>query len=823
MASRSLLGGVRVSSSCRWLLPKSAKRLAGRTVLLSRFLGEDRLRNISNAGVSSSSAAANRGYGGGPKGLRPVVVAQRREDGRFVDGAAVGSSNDVSRLSRRSFHLSSTRDSSSAERSAERTAVAQADFTVAAEEERQSVLGKSRVPGKTTKNSLFPYADEDDEYSEEDYSDDEDGEVVRVGGDSSEDDDELAISRLGIAAEIVDALVKREITHLFPIQRAVLTPAMEGRDLIGRAKTGTGKTLAFGIPIIDRIITENQGNRFARRSGRSPRALILAPTRELAKQVEREFMESAPSLSTICVYGGVSITAQQRQLQKGVDIAVGTPGRVIDLIDRQSLNLDEIQFLVLDEADQMLAVGFEEDVEKILETVPDERQSFLFSATMPAWVKKLSKKYLNNPLTIDLVGESDEKLAEKIKLMAVQIPASAKRSVLNDLIAVYAKGEKSIIFTQTKRDADEVSLSMSRTIGCEALHGDITQAQREKTLAAFREGRFSVLVATDVAARGLDIPNVDLIVHYEIPNDPETFVHRSGRTGRAGKAGTAILMFSSNQARTMKQIERDVGCRFEMVPPPSVEEVLMASSDQAKEVIKKVHPQLVETFLPTAEKLLDESGPRALAAAIAYMSGFSQPPTSRSLITYEEGITTLRIIRTNKARGSRLTSARAVMGTLADIYKSAADQVGKIKILDDPNVEGAVFDLPEDIAKELLQKPRDEGDIIDIPKSLPRIEEEDYRGRSDSYGRFSGGGGRSSRGGYGRGDRDDRRSSSRSGGRFEDRSRGGGYDDDWRGGGSSFRDSRGSDRGSRGGSFSGACYICNQPGHRASDCPKGRR
>jgi ATP-dependent RNA helicase DDX21 len=245
--------------------------------------------------------------------------------------------------------------------------------------------------------------------------------------------------------------------------------------------------------------------------GRTPRALVLAPTRELAKQVEREFMESAPMLSTICVYGGVSISTQQRQLQRGVDIAVGTPGRIIDLIDRGSLNLQDVRFLVLDEADQMLAVGFEEDVERILEQLPKKRQGMLFSATMPAWVKNLSRKYLRDPLTIDLVGDNDAKLAEGIRILAIPIPAAAKRAILTDLITVYGKGGKAIVFTQTKRDADDVALGMGRILGCEALHGDISQAQREKTLDAFREGKITVLVATDVAARGLDVPNVDLV------------------------------------------------------------------------------------------------------------------------------------------------------------------------------------------------------------------------------------------------------------------------------------------------------------------------
>ncbi|CAI0381997.1 unnamed protein product, partial [Linum tenue] len=289
--------------------------------------------------------------------------------------------------------------------------------------------------------------------------------------------------------------------------RAVLVPALEGRDIIARAKTGTGKTLAFGIPII-KLLTEDTE---LRGTGRLPRLLVLAPTRELAKQVEKEIKESAPYLSTVCVYGGVSYVTQQSALTRGVDVVVGTPGRIIDLIKGNSLKLGEVQYLVLDEADQMLSFGFEEDVELILENLPAKRQSMLFSATMPIWVKKLARKYLDDPLQIDLVGEQEEKLAEGIKLYAITTTSTSKRSMLSDLVTVYAKGGKTIVFTQTKRDADEVSISLSNSIASEALHGDISQHQRERTLNGFRQGKFTVLVATDVASRGLDIPNVDLV------------------------------------------------------------------------------------------------------------------------------------------------------------------------------------------------------------------------------------------------------------------------------------------------------------------------
>eukprot|EP00262_Sarcandra_glabra_P000651 TRINITY_DN1078_c0_g2_i1.p1 TRINITY_DN1078_c0_g2~~TRINITY_DN1078_c0_g2_i1.p1 ORF type:complete len:665 (-),score=142.95 TRINITY_DN1078_c0_g2_i1:198-2192(-) len=402
------------------------------------------------------------------------------------------------------------------------------------------------------------------EFAVDDFSDEEKLAGKKVGGDCVEG---LAISKLGISEEIVSALAKKGITKLFPIQRAVLEPAMKGRDMIGRARTGTGKTLAFGIPIMDKIIQFNAKHG----RGRYPLALVLAPTRELARQVEKEFKESAPILDTMCVYGGVPISSQMRTLDYGVDVVVGTPGRIIDLLKRGALNLSEVQFVVLDEADQMLAVGFDEDVEIILDKLPQKRQSMMFSATMPSWIRKLSQKYLKDPLIIDLVGDSDQKLAEGITLYSIQSDMYGKPSILGPLITEHAKGGKCIIFTQTKRDADRLACFMERSFKCECLHGDISQNQRERTLSGFRDGRFNILVATDVAARGLDIPNVDLVIHYELPSTSEIFVHRSGRTGRAGKKGNAILIHTDGQNRAVRVIEQDVGCKFKVLPRIAVE------------------------------------------------------------------------------------------------------------------------------------------------------------------------------------------------------------------------------------------------------------
>ncbi|XP_017419020.1 DEAD-box ATP-dependent RNA helicase 3, chloroplastic isoform X2 [Vigna angularis] len=656
--------------------------------------------------------------------------------------------------------------------------------------------------------------------------------------------DELDISKLDLPSRLVDSLKSRGITHLFPIQRAVLVPALQGRDIIARAKTGTGKTLAFGIPVI-KGITEDEDEP-SLRSGRLPRVLVLAPTRELAKQVEKEIKESAPYLNTVCVYGGVSYVTQQSALSRGVDVVVGTPGRIIDLINGKSLKLNEVQYLVLDEADQMLAVGFEEDVEVILENLPSQRQSMLFSATMPAWVKKLARKYLNNPLTIDLVGDEEEKLAEGIKLYAISATATSKRTILSDLVTVYAKGGKTIVFTQTKKDADEVSLALTNSITSEALHGDISQHQRERTLNGFRQGKFTVLVATDVAARGLDIPNVDLIIHYELPNDPETFVHRSGRTGRAGKQGTAILLYTSSQRRTVRSLERDVGCKFEFVSPPAMEEVLGSSAEQVVATLGGVHPESIQFFTPTAQKLIEEQGTTALAAALAQLSGFSRPPSSRSLITHEQGWTTLQLIRDSE--NSRYFSARSVTGFLSDVFSSAADEVGKIHIIADERVQGAVFDLPEEIAKELLTKDIPPGNTISKITKLPSLQDDgppsDFYGKfadrergnrrgSTSRGGFTSRGGsfasrdrrgfKTSRGWDGEDSDDDDfsdRSSRRGGRNFKTGgnswSRAGGKSggDDWLIGGRRSSRPSSSDR------FGGACFNCGESGHRASDCPK---
>ena len=608
--------------------------------------------------------------------------------------------------------------------------------------------------------------------------------------------DHLAVTDCGLSDASVAALQARGIHSLFPIQKFVLEPAKAGRDLIGRARTGSGKTLAFSLPIIEALFAAGRGAGAppgTRPGPRSPAALILAPTRELAKQVERELAEASPSLDALCCYGGVDIGGHIRALRRGVDVVVGTPGRVIDLLERGSLDVSSITHVVLDEADAMLNVGFEEDVENILERCPAERQTLLFSATMPTWVKKLTRKHLNNPALVDLVGDKEAgKLAETIRALAVQVTPESRRSVLVDLLTVYAAGGKGIVFTQTKREADEVAAALALTVPCEALHGDIAQSGREAVLKHFRDGKFTALVATDVASRGLDIPDVDLVIHYDLPSDAESFLHRSGRTGRAGKSGTAIAMFTARESSSFRRMLRDVKVtNVELVSPPGPKEVMAASARQVLRRLDRVDADVAKFFEPAADAVL-ESGANArdaLAAALAAMSGLLEVPQERSLLSLEVGRATLRVL----SRPGRVTTPGHVITIVRNLLGAdAAGDVGRIRMLveEESGECGAAFDVPHARADELLAcvtELETRGFKLDKPTTLPLADMTDEYGggggggRGGGYGRGRGGGyGRGRGGGYGRG----------GGGRG-----GGSYG---RGGGGGYQ-SRGGDRGGRGG------------------------
>ncbi|KAK9807696.1 hypothetical protein WJX72_006359 [[Myrmecia] bisecta] len=638
---------------------------------------------------------------------------------------------------------------------------------------------------------------------------DDESEVLTV--DATQTDETLQLANCGLSDVTVKALEARGITALFPIQKAVFEPARAGRDLIGRARTGSGKTLAFSLPVIENLYKENDALGSSRpRRGRAPRCIVLAPTRELAKQVEREFQASGPGLTVGCYYGGVPIEQQKRDLRSGLDVVVGTPGRIIDLINRGDMDLSKIQYVILDEADQMLNDGFEEEVEDILTNVPEQRQTLMFSATMPQWVKKLTRRFQKDPVLVDLVGDDEAgKMAETIRALACQVAPDARRSVLVDLLLVHGAGGKAIIFTQTKREADEVAAAVAGVLPCEALHGDIAQKHREKILQDFRDGKFVCLVATDVAARGLDIANVDLVVHYELPQEVESFLHRSGRTGRAGKSGTTVAMFTKRETQYFRRIVRETKIdNIEYIAPPSAAEVMNASAKQVLHRLDNIDPDVKKFFQPAAELVLASADPQsALAAALAALSGLKEVPKPRSLLTQEVGAVTMRVL----SRPGRITQAGHIMTIVRNVLgDQATREVGRIRMLLDGELHGAAFDLSLESADKLLENMAElekRGFTLDRPKSLPIEEERGFdsgrdsrRGGNGGYGRSgrggdrarSGGGGgrdgfrggRSSYGGgggggrdsYGGGDRYGARGSSRSGADFGRGGRGGGRD-----------------------------------------------
>ncbi len=645
--------------------------------------------------------------------------------------------------------------------------------------------------------ALYADVDVDDLFGSDDDEDDEDDAPApapraAVPDPSGANPDTMHVDNFPLSAITKAALKKRGIETLFDIQASVLKPALEGRDVVGRARTGTGKTLGFSLPIIESLLTSGD-SRDAR-----PRCIVLAPTRELAKQVETEIEATVPSMRTLCVYGGVAIANQERALRRGVDFVVGTPGRLIDLIQRGSLQLDNIEYCVLDEADQMLAVGFEEDVERIMQEIPEQRQTFLFSATMPVWVKRVTQKYLRDAVTIDLVGDSKQKVASTIDVMSCACSHQSRTTILADLVTVYGKGAKAICFTQTKREADEVTAALGRRMATEVLHGDIAQAQRERTLKRFRDGRFSVLVATDVAARGLDITDVDLVVHYELPHDTESFVHRCGRTGRANKQGSAIAMYTPREQYRVKTIVRETGVKFRQINPPTGAEVMTASAEQASLEMRLVDDELLPYFTPTAEKILaglesdaDARSPtEVVAAALAAISGHTEPPPPRSMLTGDVGLTTL------VARADLLLP-RDLLRAMSDVSRAAADGVGRIRVLADN--DGLCFDIAHEQVKPLLAAVSEgalDGIDIEVAATLPKLVEERERG---GYGGRGGGRGR----GRGRGRGGGRGFRGGGGGRFQRRSDGG-FE---RGGGSRG----GYDRG--GGGRGGGGYSDRRPSY----------
>jgi superfamily II DNA/RNA helicase len=368
-------------------------------------------------------------------------------------------------------------------------------------------------------------------------------------------------AKLGVRDEIVRALAEDGIEHAFAIQELTLPLALAGNDLIGQARTGMGKTFAFGVPLLQEITSDTE-----RPLTGTPRALVVVPTRELCLQVSGDLADAAKyltagerKLSVVSIYGGRAYEPQIDALRAGADVVVGTPGRLLDLAQQGHLQLGSIAVLVLDEADEMLDLGFLPDIERILRQIPEKRQSMLFSATMPDPIITLARTFMNQPTHIRAEAPHSSAVHSTTDQFAYRAHALDKVELVSRLLQARGRGA-TMIFTRTKRTAQKVSDELGeRGFKVGAVHGDLNQAAREKALKAFRTGDIDVLVATDVAARGIDIDDVTHVINYQIPEDDQAYVHRIGRTGRAGKTGIAITLVDWDELARWEMIDKALG------------------------------------------------------------------------------------------------------------------------------------------------------------------------------------------------------------------------------------------------------------------------
>lgn len=430
---------------------------------------------------------------------------------------------------------------------------------------------------------------------------------------------ELTFTDLKLPQPILQALEKVGYEKPSPIQAESIPLLLDGHDLLGQAQTGTGKTAAFALPMLANLDIE----------GNYPQLLVLAPTRELAIQVAEAFQAYASfskKIRVLPVYGGQSYDNQIRQLKRGVQVVVGTPGRVIDHIKRGTLKLDQLKFLVLDEADEMLRMGFIDDVELILSHAPAERQTALFSATMPGPIKKITERYLKDPKHVKIASKVST--ASTIRQRYCQVAGHHKLEALTRIMEV-EPFDGVIIFVRTKTATLELSEKLAaRGYDVEPLNGDIPQNARERTVDRLKQGKIDILVATDVVARGLDVERVSHVINFDVPYDTESYVHRIGRTGRAGRTGDAILFISHREKRMLQSIERATRQTIEAMPIPSITELNETRLSNFKQSVSEAtKDDSIENLMPIVDMLREEieASPEVLLAALVKIAQGDEP------------------------------------------------------------------------------------------------------------------------------------------------------------------------------------------------------
>uniref|UniRef100_A0A8C5QBX2 RNA helicase n=1 Tax=Leptobrachium leishanense TaxID=445787 RepID=A0A8C5QBX2_9ANUR len=522
----------------------------------------------------------------------------------------------------------------------------------------------------------------------------------------SEDDEETTLEKQAgafenfpISIETINNLKAKGVTYLFPIQAKTFHTVYSGKDVVVQARTGTGKTFSFAIPVVEML---NQDKQPPVR-GRPPRVLILTPTRELAIQITNEFRSITKKLKICCFYGGTPYQQQVFSIKEGIDVVIGTPGRVRDLIQNYRLDFTTLKHVVLDEVDMMFDMGFAEQVEEILsvryKSDPTENpQTLLFSATCPDWLYNVSKKYMQKVYEkIDMVGHRSQRAAITVEIslellsskcpwarhlthLAIECTRAQKSHVLGDIIQVYSgRHGKTIVFCDSKLEAHELATncgSLKQT--AKPMHGDLQQREREVILKGFRQGTFEVLVATNVAARGLDIPEVDLVVLYSAPKEADSYVHRSGRTGRAGRTGICISLYEPRDSYCLRNVERSTGITFKRVGVPSLLNVAESSSADAIKSLETVPADVVEHFKVYAEELIEKKGAlNALAAALAHISGATSIK-QRSLLNMEPGFITV-VLRSSVAISTISYAWRCIKEQMGEEIDSKIHRMNMMK------------------------------------------------------------------------------------------------------------------------------------------------
>ena len=566
----------------------------------------------------------------------------------------------------------------------------------------------------------------------------DEAEAVEAGAAADADEadaepDGVRFADLGLAPEVMEAVVHEGFEQPTPIQERAIPVVLSGRDMIGQAQTGTGKTAAFALPILSRLVSGHKRTKYDSRE-RAIFALVLEPTRELALQVAESFSRFAHFIEdfrVVPIYGGASYEAQLKSLKRGVQVVVATPGRLMDLMERGRLDFSAVEHVVIDEADEMLRMGFIDDVDWILERVTSEHQTALFSATMPEVIRRIATAHLVDPIEVRI--ESRTTTATTVRQRYWVATGAHKIDAMTRMLEVEPY-EAVLVFVRTKTDAEEVANKLAaRGFACAALHGDIPQRQREHLVNRLKKGTLDILIATDVAARGLDVDRITHVFNYDIPYDAESYVHRIGRTGRAGRTGEAILFVSPRERRALRQIERVTKQRIEPMSMPTIADVNKRRLENFRnQILDTIENSDLEPYVQVIEEMLtdDSIEPEILCAALAKMAqrdgellldesepepafrSFDDKPKSNFEGNRErrrggpsaepqplKDFPDLKMVRYRLAVGRRdVVKPGQIVGAIANEANLDSKYIGEISIFD----TFTIVDLPEGMPRETM-------------------------------------------------------------------------------------------------------------------------